>query len=120
MVSSQVARTQTTSSAANPSSGDIQIVSIVGADNLGAEGVILRYVGAGQVDLTNWQLKDEDGNLFLFPSITKCFYGYIQSNLVSVFETIGNCFCLIINFYLHSLDDMFFYPLCICGTGKSE
>lgn len=60
------------------STSEIQIISIVGADNLGAEVVILRYLGAGQVDLTNWQLKDEDGNLFLFPSIALVNGGAVQ------------------------------------------
>lgn len=67
--------------AANPgasSSEDVQIVSIVGADNLGAEVVILRYLGEGRVDLSNWQLKDEDGNIFLFPSITLANGGAVQ------------------------------------------
>ncbi len=59
-------------------SSDLQIVSIVGADNLGAEVVILRYLGDGQIDLSNWQLKDEDGNIFLFPAITLVNGGAVQ------------------------------------------
>jgi len=62
--------------AANPN--DVQIVSVVGADNLGAEVVILRYVGAGQIDLSSWQIKDEDGDIFLFPSITLVSGGTLQ------------------------------------------
>jgi hypothetical protein len=58
--------------------GDVQIVSVVGADNLGAEVVILRYLGDGQVDLSNWQLKDENGNLFLFPVISLAKEGAVQ------------------------------------------
>lgn len=50
--------------------GGLQIVSIVGADNLGAEVVILRYLGDGQIDLANWKLKDQNGNTFLFPAVT--------------------------------------------------
>lgn len=66
-------------SGGNPaSSGEIQIVSVVGADNLGAEVVILRYLGEGQVDLGNWQIRDEDGNTFLFPSIALVKGGAVQ------------------------------------------
>lgn len=60
------------------SSSDIRIVSVVGADNLGVEVVILRYYGEATLDLTNWQLKDEDGNLFLFPAITLVNGGAVQ------------------------------------------
>lgn len=77
--------------AANPgvsSSDDVQIVSIVGADNLGAEVVILRYVGAGQVDLSSWQLKDEDGNIFLFPSIAIVSGGTIQLHTAAGTNTV--------------------------------
>jgi hypothetical protein len=68
--------------------GDIQIVSVVGADNLGAEVVILRYLGEGQVDLTNWQLKDENGNLFLFPAITLVKEGAVQIHTASGTNTV--------------------------------
>lgn len=60
----------------NPAS--VEIVSIVGADNLSAETVILRYLGEGQLDLSNWQLKDESGNLFLFPAVTLIQNGAVQ------------------------------------------
>lgn len=60
------------------SNSDIRIISVVGADNLGVEVVILRYYGEGALDLTNWQLKDEDGNLFLFPAITLVNGGAVQ------------------------------------------
>ena len=77
--------------AANPvasSADDVQIVSIVGADNLGAEVVILRYVGAGQIDLSSWQLKDESGNIFLFPSITLVSGGTLQLHTVTGTNTV--------------------------------
>ena len=77
--------------AANPSlaaSADVQIVSIVGADNLGAEVVILRYVGDGQIDLSNWQLKDESSNIFLFPSITLVNGGSIQLHTAAGTNTV--------------------------------
>jgi hypothetical protein len=74
------------------SSGDIQIVSVVGADNLGAEVVILRYLGEGQVDLTNWQLKDENGNLFLFPAISLVKEGAVQIHTAAGTNTVVDLF----------------------------
>jgi len=62
---------------------DIQIVSVVGSGNLGAEVVILHYLGEGQLDLTNWQLKDEDGNIFLFPGLTLAQNGAVQIHTAS-------------------------------------
>lgn len=70
------------------SNSDVQIVSIVGADNLGAEVVILRYLGEGQVDLSNWQLKDENGNLFLFPAISLVKEGAVQIHTASGTNTV--------------------------------
>jgi hypothetical protein len=66
------------SNPAPASSATVEIVSIVGADNLSAEVVILRYTGEGQLDLTNWQLQDEDGNIFLFPSLILIQNGAVQ------------------------------------------
>jgi hypothetical protein len=70
------------------STGDVQIVSVVGADNLGAEVVILRYLGEGQVDLSSWQLRDEDGNIFLFPSITLVKEGAVQIHTAAGTNTV--------------------------------
>ncbi|MBV6394974.1 MAG: hypothetical protein HFACDABA_00545 [Anaerolineales bacterium] len=61
----------------------VEIVSVIGADNLSAETVILRYVGEGQLDLSNWQLKDESGNLFLFPAVTLIQNGAVQIHTAS-------------------------------------
>ena len=75
--------------AANPNSNsDIQIVSVVGADNLGAEVVILRYLGQGQLDLTNWQLKDENGNAFIFPTISLVKDGAVQVHTAGGTDTV--------------------------------
>ena len=70
------------------SNSDIQIVSVVGADNLGAEVVILRYLGEGQVDLSNWQLKDENGNIFLFPAISLVKEGAVQIHTAAGTNTV--------------------------------
>lgn len=68
----------------NPaSSASIEIVSIIGADNLAAEVVVLHYSGEGYLDLTNWQLKDESGNIFLFPLIVLVQNGNVQIHSTS-------------------------------------
>lgn len=90
-------QTQLEAGAANPGAnaspnGDIQIVSVVGADNLGAEVVILRYLGDGQVDLSNWQLKDENGNIFLFPDIGLVKEGAVQIHTAAGTNTVVDLF----------------------------
>jgi hypothetical protein len=70
------------------STGNVQIVSVVGADNLGAEVVILRYLGEGQVDLGNWEIRDENGNIFLFPSIALVKDGAVQIHTASGTNTV--------------------------------
>ena len=80
-----------TSADSNPapaSSAAVEIASIVGAGNLGAETVILRYGGEGLLDMTNWQLKDENGNIFLFPSIALVKDGAVQIHTASGANTV--------------------------------
>jgi len=50
---------------------DIEIVirTVVGAGNLEAEYVELYNQSDGAVDLTGWQLMDEEGRTFTFPSL---------------------------------------------------
>lgn len=86
-------QTQLEAGAANPeaianSNSNVQIVSVVGADNLGAEVVILRYLGEGQVELSNWQLKDENGNLFLFPAVSLVNGGAVQIHTAAGTNTV--------------------------------
>jgi hypothetical protein len=47
--------------------GAIQIKNIVGAGDLEAERVLLKFIGEGELNMTGWRLEDEDGNVFLFP-----------------------------------------------------
>jgi Lamin Tail Domain len=47
--------------------GMIQIASVAGAGTLGAETVTIQYNGEGELDLSNWQLKDANGNAYTFP-----------------------------------------------------
>ena len=48
----------------------VEIVSVVGAGTLSAEWVVIHNGGKDQLNLTGWQLKDEDGNAFSFPNLT--------------------------------------------------
>jgi hypothetical protein len=47
--------------------GIVQIVSVIGAGNLEAEAVVIRYTGPGELVLTGWHLKDSASHTFTFP-----------------------------------------------------
>jgi hypothetical protein len=47
--------------------GKVKIVSVVGAGTLNVETVTIQYQGSGELDLTAWNLKDSNGNDFIFP-----------------------------------------------------
>jgi len=48
----------------------MEITTIVGAGIPGSETVILRNIGAGQADLKDWKLQDEDANVYTFTDVT--------------------------------------------------
>jgi hypothetical protein len=48
----------------------VEIVSIVGAGLLDAESVTIQNAGDAPLNLSGWQLKDSDKNIFLFPNLT--------------------------------------------------
>jgi hypothetical protein len=58
--------------------GTVQIVSVIGAGNLQAEAVVIRYTGADDLDLTGWHLKDNDGQTFTFPPFKLFKDGAVQ------------------------------------------
>lgn len=64
--------------AASIPEGTVQIVSVIGAGNLEAEAVVIRYTGAGELDLTGWHLKDTDGQTFTFPPFKLFKDGAVQ------------------------------------------
>lgn len=47
----------------------VEIVSIVGAGTLNAELVVVSYKGEEQINLANWELRDEDRSVFTFPQL---------------------------------------------------
>jgi hypothetical protein len=56
----------------------VKISSVVGAGTLSSEIVVVKFEGEGQLDMTSWQLKDEDGNTFKFPQLTLYPNGAVQ------------------------------------------
>ena len=48
---------------------EIKIYAIVGPGNLDVEYVEIKNHSQGAIDLSNWQLLDENGNLFTFPAL---------------------------------------------------
>ena len=48
----------------------VEIVSIVGAGLLDAEWVTIKNAGDEPLNLSRWQLKDSDKNIFVFPNLT--------------------------------------------------
>ena len=62
---------ETSSPALSFVTGEVQvnIHSIVGSGNLEVEYVEIRNQSQGPIDMTNWQLTDQDGNVFVFPTL---------------------------------------------------
>jgi len=48
----------------------VEIVSIIGAGMLDAESATIRNTGEQPLNLSGWQLKDSDKNVFVFPNLT--------------------------------------------------
>jgi len=56
----------------------VKISSVIGSGVLTSEVVIVKFEGEGNLDLTSWQLKDENGNTFTFPNVTLYPNGAVQ------------------------------------------
>lgn len=56
----------------------VEIVSIVGAGLLDAESVTIKNTGDEPLNLSGWQLKDSDKNIFIFPNLTLNTNGAVQ------------------------------------------
>jgi hypothetical protein len=60
------------------------INSVIGAGDLASERVFLTRTGFGELDLTGWQLRDQNGNVFTFPQLV-----LFESGAVNVWTTTG-------------------------------
>lgn len=66
----------------------VEIVSIVGAGTLNAESVVIRNAGSESLNLSGWQLKDSDRNIFTFPNLTLNNAGAVQIHTISGTNTV--------------------------------
>jgi len=66
----------------------VEIVSVVGAGTLNAEWVVVSYKGDDQIDLANWELRDEDRNVFVFPQLILHTNGAVQVHTASGTNTV--------------------------------
>ncbi len=80
---------QPTATAALPASGPvIEISAVIGATDPQQEYVLLKRLGDGDLSLSGWQLKDEDGNVYTFPSNPELIL--YKGGAVQVYTRVGN------------------------------
>src|SRR5512144_2185375 len=56
----------------------VEIVSGIGAGTLNAEWVVVSYKGEDQINLANWELRDENRHVFTFPQLILHPNGAVQ------------------------------------------
>jgi hypothetical protein len=61
----------------------IKISSVVAAGILESEIVVIRFEGDGELNLTSWQLKDDNGNTYTFPQLTLYQNGAVQVHTIA-------------------------------------
>ena len=66
----------------------VEIVSVIGAGTLNVEWVVIRNAGTESLNLSNWQLKDSDRNVYFFPNLTLNGGGAVQIHTVSGTNTV--------------------------------
>ena len=66
----------------------VKISSVVGSGVLAAEVVVIKFEGEGQLDLTSWQLKDDNGNTYTFQKVTLYPSGAVQVHTVAGTDTV--------------------------------
>ena len=66
----------------------VEIVSVIGAGTLNAEWVVVSYKGEDQINLARWELRDNDGNVFVFPQLVLHTNGAVQVHTDSGTNTV--------------------------------
>lgn len=67
-----------------PQEARLIITSVIGAGDITSERVFITRSGDGDLSLAGWQLKDEDGNVFVFPQLA-----LYKSGGVNIWTTSG-------------------------------
>jgi len=66
----------------------VEIVSVVGAGTLGAEVIVIRYSGEGNLGRFGWQLKDSQNNTYTFPQLVLYTNGAVQVHTATGTDTV--------------------------------
>lgn len=66
----------------------VEIVSVIGAGTLNAEWVVVSYKGKDPINLANWELRDSDRNVFVFPQLVLHTNGAVQVHTASGTNTV--------------------------------
>ncbi len=66
----------------------VEIVSVIGAGTLNAEWVVVSYKGEDQINLANWELRDSDRHVFVFPQLILHMDGAVQIHTTSGTNTV--------------------------------
>jgi hypothetical protein len=66
----------------------IEINNVFGVGDLQTEAVRLQRLGDGELWLTGWQLKDSDGNIYIFPELLLNKDGAIEVNTRAGTDTV--------------------------------
>ncbi len=66
----------------------IEIVSVIGAGTLNAEWVVVSYKGEDPIDLANWELRDQNRHVFVFPQLILHTNGAVQIHTASGTNTV--------------------------------
>src|SRR6185436_12403692 len=66
----------------------VEIVSVIGAGTLNAEWVVVSYEGDDQLNLANWELRDENRHVFVFPQLVLHKDGAVQVHTASGTNTV--------------------------------
>jgi hypothetical protein len=66
----------------------VKIMSVIGAGTLSAEWVVVKYTGEDQINLANWELRDANKNVFVFPQLILHPNGAVQIHTASGTNTV--------------------------------